>query len=651
MKRQLIILLATSLAALSGQALLAGPVSEKTAQGIAERILSAHSFRKGSADIKLVWTGADPQDQPAMYVFTGGNGGFVIISGDDNTVPVLAISENGSFEVDDMPEHVAWWMKRMEAQVRATKTPAEGVRKQWAKAAPTRLDVWSVDETQVVDKVGHLTPEWDQGNKDLDLFGVNIFNKYCPLDKDNKLSVAGCVPVAVAEVLTTLSGIYPDRMPARPVTKTINYTVYNNNRVANSPYNLGTTDFDWEGLRTLSNPQAIRDAKEAGKTTLLDNLSRLLADCGAIIEAMYSSDGTGAYTDRIPDRFSSNFYMSKCGRVELADRYTSDQWTRLLKTELAKHPVIYSGSTSDGQHGHAFVFDGYGRFGEQDVFHVNFGWRTLYNGYYHYDFLKTGEDGETGEEEIWERDCDAIFDFFPDKDQVTKQEPYLTLYSSSTTAGISTTSTITPGQQFTLRVGTVIVSGSQNYVNQSGYPWSSNSGNNKVYACLRKKDGTVIQIGSASVNLYVSPSYGQQSNSWSGNISCTVPSDISLALGDCIALYFNCGGSTLDLKPMPFDDDGSVIGEIPIVPVAFIRTNSSYAKDDIFPLKIANYGAKYAGTVWTITYPDGNRVSIPQSYDSFQLTQSGRYKIEAAIAPSAGGAVAERVVTYVDVSE
>jgi hypothetical protein len=649
MKRYLTILLATSLAALSGQALLAGPVSEETAKGIAGRILSAYNNRKGGTDVKLVWTGEDPGDQPAMYVYTSGSGGFVIISGDDNTVPVLAISENGQFEADDMPEHVRWWMKRMEAQVRATKTPAEGVRKQWAKAAPTRLDVWSVDETQVVDKVGHLTPEWDQGNKDLDLFGENIFNKYCPLDKDNKLSVAGCVPVAVAEVLTTLSGIYPDRMPERPVTKTINYTVYNNNRVANSPYNLGTTDFDWEGLRTLSNPQAIRDAKEAGKTTLLDNLSRLMADCGAIIEAMYSSDGTGAYTDRIPDRFSNNFYMSKCGRVELADRYTSDQWTRLLKTELAKHPVLYSGSTTDG-YGHAFVFDGYGRFNGADVFHVNFGWRTLYNGYYHYDFLKTGEDGETGEEEIWERDCDAIFDFFPDKDQVTKQEPYLTLYSSSTTAGISTTSTITPGQQFTLRVGTVIVSGSQNYVNQSGYPWSSNSGNNKVYACLRKKDGTVIQIGSTSVNLYASPTYGQ-SNSWSGNFSCTVPSDISLALGDCIALYFNCGGSTLDLKPMPFDDDGSVIGEIPIVPVAFIRTNSSYAKDDIFPLKIANYGAKYAGTVWTITYPDGNRVSIPQSYDSFQFTQSGKYKIEAAIKATDNGPVIERVVTIVNVSQ
>lgn len=652
-----IILLAVSFVALSGQVLKAGPVSEKTAQEIAERILSANSFRKGSAGVKLVWTGTDPQDQPAMYVFTGGSGGFVIISGDDNIAPVLAISENGSFDADDMPEHVQWWMQRMEAQVRATKTPAEGVKKQWAKVAATRLDVWSYDETQVVDKVEHLTPEWDQGNKDLVNFGVNIFNKFCPLDKANKLSVAGCVPVAMAEVLTTLSGIYPDQMPARPVTKKITYTVYSNDRVANSPYNLGTTDFDWEGLRTLTNIQAVKDAKDAGNTALLDNLGRLLVDCGAIIEAMYSFDGTGAYSENIPEKLADNFYMSKQARVEWKEKYTDEQWIRLLKTELSKHPIIYSGSTLDGKYGHAFVFDGYGRIGEQDVFHVNFGWRSLYNGYYRFDNLKTGEDGETGEKEIWGKDCEAVIDLFPDKDQETTQDRILKMYpgtvsngfwGSTDYAGISA-SNITPGVQFSLKAGIIKYFGRK--------IGNSYSYNDKIYVCLRKKNGTLTQIGESQNLSLRSQSYRYQNtssqDSWAGTINCTIPSGTTIELGDCIALYYQDVDNTM--APVRFDDDGEVIGEIPLnpstTPIAFIRTESEPKKGDVFPFSLINYGQSYAGTVWTITYPDGTSVKKPQSYDSFQFTQAGRYKIEAAIAATVGGAVLERVVTFVDVSE
>lgn len=654
MKRYLTILLATSLAALTGQALLAGPVSEETAKGIAGRILSAYNNRKGGTDVKLVWTGEDPGDQPAMYVYTSGSGGFVIISGDDNTVPVLAISENGQFEADDMPEHVRWWMRRMEAQVRATQTPAEGVKKQWARVAATRADGdGRVDETQVVDKVGHLTPEWDQGNKDLELFKTNIFNKYCPMDGQT-LSVAGCVPVAVAEVLTTLSGLYPDVMPATSTGSISAYYAGGKLAAATSghPYQLGTiTSYDWAGLRSLTDTVAIKTALTDGKTALLDQLSRLMADCGAIIQAMYSAEGTGAYSVYIPERFAQHFYTSKRARMEKADSYTPAQWIRMLKTELAKHPVLYSGSTKDG-YGHAFVFDGYGRFNGADVFHVNFGWRSLYNGYYYHNNLHTGKNGETGNEEVWEEDCDAIFDFFPDKNGTTVEVPYLRLSSNGTNPGLTvSTTSFTPNMPFTLNVGTVKNTGSESYVTITHYNYNNGQ---VIYAYLRKKDGMhLFELGkSDNVSIYNTDvySYNQPvSNSWSGTISCKIPSDASPAFGDCIALYYSVG--TNAIEPVSFDGDGDVIGEIPITPTAFIQKKSAYQIGDIFPFRIANYGAKYAGSEWIITYPDGTRVSKPQSYDSFQFTQSGKYKIEAAIKATVGGPVIERVVTIVNVSQ
>lgn len=633
------------LAFLSGEALKAGPVSEKTAQGIAERILSANSFRKGSAGVKLVWTGSDPKDQPAMYVFTGGSGGFVIISGDDNTVPVLAISDKGRFEAENMPAHVQWWMKRMEAQVRATKTPAKGVKKQWAKVAATRA--YNLDETQVVDKVEHLTPEWDQGNNDYQyLFnGRNIYNKFCPVDPNSndlennpqKLSVTGCVATSIAEVLTTLSGLYPDQMPSKPEHATISYEipqVYLDQYpyVANSPYELGETEYDWAGLRTLTDYRAIRQAIINQDEELLDQLGHLMADCGAIMELFYSDNvGTSGFSSHIPDRMSTYFSMSKTARVEKRSKYTDAQWIRMLKTELVQRPILYSGRTTDEKAGHAFVFDGFGRYGGEDVFHVNFGWSGIFNGYYSCLSLQIDEN------ESYHTNCDAIFDFYPDKNKVTTEQSYLKLFSS-----ISTSDPIVPGVPFTLSVGSVRVSGSQNYVSGG----QSGDQRNKIYACFRKKDGSFTPIGSVSVNLQSSMSNWNGSE-WSGNISCTIGSDQTLALGDCIALYYHAGNGVL--KPIPFDSDGEIIGEFPVAPMAFIQTKGSYLIDEFFLLTIANYGAKYAGTVWTITYPDGQRVQKPQSYDSFQLTQTGRYKIEAAIAETVGGEVLERVVTFVTV--
>jgi len=641
------------LAFLSGEALKAGPVSEKTAQGIAERILSANSFRKGSAGVKLVWTGTDPKDQPAMYVFTGGSGGFVIISGDDNTVPVLAISDKGRFEAENMPAHVQWWMKRMEAQVRATKTPAKGVKKQWAKVAATRA--YNLDETQVVDKVEHLTPEWDQGNADEVIFHQSVYNKFCPLDKENKLSITGCVATAAAEVITTMSGLYPDSMPATSSgviedyePEIASYEGYDNYvaaATADHPYQLGTVEaYDWEGLRSLTGMAAIQAAINAGKTGLLDQLARLMADCGAIVHAMYTSDDTAALSEYIPFNMRYYFSMSRSARMEYARAYkdSPDVWVRMLKAELTERPLVYGGLTEDEMHGHAFVLDGYGRFDGQDVFHVNFGWRGICNGYYYIDNMKTGEN------EVWKSNCDVVLGFYPDKNQTTVDSPYLKLCPTETieTPGITVSSAVGPGATFTLQVAGAIRNTGLTDYNGTYFPDL-----NRIYACLRKKSGELVTIGVTDwVELYNTSLYlyGEEvPDKWSGEIKCEIPSNASLELGDCIALYYATGGDRL--VPVAYDDNGAVVGEIPITPTAFIQTRSSYKQNDVFPLKIANYGAPYAGTVWTITYPDGTSAKIPQSNDSFLLTQTGRYKIEAAIAETVGGEVLERVVTFVNV--
>ena len=85
------------------------------------------------------------------------------------------------------------------------------------------------------------------------------------------------------------------------------------------------------------------------------------------------------------------------------------------------------------------------------------------------------------------------------------------------------------------------------------------------------------------------------------------------------------------------------------MPVTFIQTESSYAVGDYFEVRIRNCAERYAGTVWTVTAPDGTRATYSQSDREFRLTQAGKYKIEAAIAPAAGETVTDRVVAVITV--
>ncbi|MBQ4022126.1 MAG: Spi family protease inhibitor, partial [Bacteroidales bacterium] len=80
--------------------LQAGPVSADRALEVAKKALPQPAT-KASGDLKLIWNGENAATkaagQPAFYVFGRDAGGFVIIAGDDNVQPVLAISETNEF--------------------------------------------------------------------------------------------------------------------------------------------------------------------------------------------------------------------------------------------------------------------------------------------------------------------------------------------------------------------------------------------------------------------------------------------------------------------------------------------------------------------------------------------------------------------------
>ena len=128
-----------------------------------------------------------------------------------------------------------------------------------------------------------------------------------------------------------------------------------------------------------------------------------------------------------------------------------------------------------------------------------------------------------------------------------------------------------------------------------------------------------------------------------------VPNGTSLDFGDRIVLYCTTDFGQTVFGPTRIDPTSSSLIELPVMPTAFIKTNASYAKNDWFDFVLINHMSTYDGAVWTITDPDGNAATLLQSDREFQLTKAGRYKIEAAVAPTLGADVTETIVTYITV--
>ena len=188
--------------------LQAAPVTRSQALDVAKKVFAVQPATKAAGDVIFIWDGeyvATKSIQPAFYVFGRDGGGFVIVAGDDNVQPILALSDSNEFRVDGMPSNVKWWMERMKAWVRSATTQSQSVRDQWAKFTSTKAGAAITGE--VTDKVEHLTPEWDQTDT---LQGRLIYNSLCPMDKaqPTRRCITGCVATAISEVLTTMSGLY-----------------------------------------------------------------------------------------------------------------------------------------------------------------------------------------------------------------------------------------------------------------------------------------------------------------------------------------------------------------------------------------------------------------------------------------------------------
>ncbi|MDE7160633.1 MAG: C10 family peptidase [Muribaculaceae bacterium] len=319
---------------------LAAPVSPDAARKELQdfrRMNSARLHRAPAAEsgeLELVYSASAPTGATCFYVFNNPDGqGFAIVSADDRLPGVLGFSDNGSFDPENIPVNVKWWLGEYEAQISA-----------FLDADPQLGCHVSRAMTQDREPIAQIiSTQWDQGAP---------YNNDCPVDYTvGRNSVTGCVATALAQVM------HHYEWPLNPQGSANGYVF------------SGTT-LDWENM--------IDDYSGSYTPVQAAAVAQLMRQCGAGVSMMYSAYESGAYSENVPIALTEYFDYSRKVRLQWRDYHRQRDWDDMVYAELAANrPVYYCGSSTRG--GHAFVCDGYLANG---YFHFNWGWGGYQDGYF-----------------------------------------------------------------------------------------------------------------------------------------------------------------------------------------------------------------------------------------------------------------------------
>ncbi len=333
-----------------------------------EKVLSYASVKAVIAEQKI------ENGQTVYYAFNVNDHGFVLVSADDQVVPVLGYSFESAWGKDQFPVQMTDWLKNYQDQIaycRSHETPDDaGIQSSWVRLSanePSHL----LSYKSANNMVGPLLiSTWNQDG---------LYNDLCPLDPAGPGGrvYVGCVATAMAQIM------YYYRWPHTGVG-THNY----NSDYGNLTANFGNTTYDWNKmLNSINSPNL--------------DVATISYHCGVAVNMMYAPDGSGAYSGDAANAFKNYFrYSSSCQLVDKGS-YSELDWANLMRAQLdAKKPLYYHGFGTAG--GHAFNLDGYE---DGDYFHFNWGWSGSYNGYFYLNNLNPGYTFNNGQ--------GAIIDIFP----------------------------------------------------------------------------------------------------------------------------------------------------------------------------------------------------------------------------------------------
>ena len=344
----------------------ASPVDTSTARAVAESFFARAGGQQLRTEAqtapRLVYTASMPANRAggnanAFYVFNIGPG-FVMVAADDRVQPVLAYSLEDSFQAEDMPANIRFFLNEYVqeiAQIVSDPLLETPLVSQWREAlSPNAGTPRNVTEVTPL-----LATKWNQNS---------YYNNMCPADTGgpNGHTYVGCAATAMGQIMRYWQ--YP--------TSGIGSHSYNCDHSGQGYGNYGILSADFANTTYQYNMMPNQLSAYTGAAQV-HAVAELLYHCGISVEMMYGPDGSGAYSSDVPSALQTYFGYPYCTRVNRSS-YSTSAWNLLIKTELDRlRPVYYNGQGDAG--GHAFVCDGYDA---NNYFHFNWGWSGHNNGYF-----------------------------------------------------------------------------------------------------------------------------------------------------------------------------------------------------------------------------------------------------------------------------
>lgn len=601
---------------LLGGALYAGPVTPEKALQVARRVFASASATKATdpSALQIVWDGefepaTKAAQDPAFYVVSRSGGGFVIVAGNENVQPVLGFSFENEFKVEGMPANVRWWMEQLRNQGLTVAPATAEVRRQWDFFENTKA---ALPEGGISGEyLGSRTVSWDQSEP---------FNYYAPqVTGQSTKSVTGCVPLAIAQIMT-----WHGDSNAPSGSGTVEEYTYNPETGGSftiSPHDLGTV-YRWKDLKACDTWEDFYTSYPT-MTDLGYNVAQLVYDIGTILQVEYnnskSGEGTGTGGNlSLLSRLVTMMKYNKGAYTLSRNDCSAGKFLSMFLDEIALRPVYYSGS------GHAYIADGFATYNGDQVIHFNLGWGGYCNGYYYYDNTDTDEGNYTG--------YTALFDFYPDKDEATEFVQKLGYFYSEGHGGLE----FYDSQTFATRPISFIMRNLQNTGSVSTY---GTLGVFKLDGDDKRDASPITEMAFQTAEDQLGPGYYY---SW---YSVYSDEDYSTGyvLGDKIAIYYKPNGAS-DYSPVEYERTGTILGELPFFPAAFIKTKASYSVGDYFVFQLTNHNYSYDTATWTVTDPGGTSTNYDMDDYHVRLSTAGEYKIEAVIPGQ------EKVIAYITVN-
>jgi len=465
-------------------------VSPETAKKVAETQVNSHGQLRSAQEFNLVFTKTTANkagnasvnassSAPAdvlYYVFNAGESGFVVVAGDDVAKPVLGYSDAGAYDPDNLSPDFVYYLddclaNEIKQAIAQGITQSDITKKQWEDYLSGNVAVLRAETA--VSPI--LTTLWDQ---------TSPYSDLCP----NKV-YTGCAATAMAQIMKHHNW---------PKTRTVTIPNYTTTTNAWSVGPFSGVIYDWDNMAD----SYYTSSSDVSKTAV----ATLMRDCGASAFMDYTSGGSGAYTNDIGTALLNYFNYDPSIRYEQRGYYSDPDWEALLKTELdAGRPIFYAGSNPTS--GHAFVCDGYD---DNGMFHFNWGWSGIYNGYFVTSSLNPGTGGAGAGAGTYNQNQEILMNIIPNNGGEKNSNIKVNARTNISTP----TTTLDRGQSFTVNAPVI---------NMGIFTFTGSAG----IAIVDESDNIISVIGQRSISGLETGYYFMSPY----NINCTIP--VSTTPGSC----------------------------------------------------------------------------------------------------------------------